>query len=140
MPEILAGSETANGLVQALANGRYWLLLGALGLGIAAIGLTYPAGRRQARWLLGGGLAGLLGLGGSGFMIGARGWSFEWLNSVFGELAINQFGMGMGAFVVLLALIVISAFGLARLGYFKGDLFVASAVICCSALLALFIA
>ena len=140
LPEILAGSETANGLVQALANGRYWLLLGALGLGIAAIGLTYPAGRRQARWLLGGGLAGLLGLGGSGFMIGARGWSFEWLNSVFGELAINQFGMGMGAFVVLLALIVISAFGLARLGYFKGDLFVASAVICCSALLALFIA
>ncbi len=140
LPEILAGSETANGLVQALANGRYWLLLGPLGLAIAGVGLIYPAGRLQARWLLGGGLAGLLGLGGSGFMIGARGWSFEWLNSAFGELAINQFGMGMGAFVVLLALIVISAFGLARLGYFKGDLFVASAVICCSALLALFIA
>ena len=71
-----------------------------------------PAGRRQARWLIGGGLTGLLGLGGSGFTIGARGWSFEWLNSAFGELAINQFGMGMGAFVVLLSLIVISAFGL----------------------------
>ena len=140
LPEILGGAETANGLVQALVNGRVWLLLGVLGLAIVAAGLMLPAGRRQGRWLLAGGLVGLLGLGGSGFLIGARGWSFAWFNERFGELAINQFGMGMGAFIVLLSLVVIAAFGLARLGYFKGDLFVASAVVCCASLLALFIA
>lgn len=140
LPQILGGSETANGLMQALANGRNWLLSGLLGLGMAAAGLALPAGKQQGRWLLAGGLVGLLGLIGSGFLIGARGWSFEVLNTSFGELAINQFGMGMGAFIALLSLVVVTAFGLARIGYFKGDLFVAAAVVCCSALLALFIA
>jgi len=140
LPQILGGSETANGLMQALANGRNWLLSGLLGMGMAAAGLAFPAGKQQGRWLLAGGLVGLLGLIGSGFLIGARGWSFEVLNASFGELAINQFGMGMGAFIALLSLVVITAFGLARVGYFKGDLFVAAAVVCCSALLALFIA
>ena len=140
MPQILSGAETANGLVQSFSHGRGWLLLGLLGLAIAASGLAFPPGRQQGRCLLGGSLFGLLGLGGCGFLIGARGWAFEWLNNGFGELAVNQFGMGMGAFVALLALLVISAFGLARLGYFKGDLFVAAAVVTCSSLLALFIA
>ena len=140
LPQILGGSETANGLLQTFDHGRGWLLSGLLGLGIAASGLVFPAGRRQGRWLIAGGLVGLIGLIGSGFVIGARGWSYELLNTSFGELAINQFGMGMGAFVALLSLLVLTAFGLARVGYFKGDLFVAAAVVCCSALLALFIA
>jgi iron(III) transport system permease protein len=55
-------------------------------------------------------------------------------------LAINQFGIGAGGFVVLVALILLTAFGLARLGFFKGDLFVSGAVIGCGVLMALFIA
>ena len=140
LANIFAGPETANGLMQALTHDRPWLLIGLLGLGIAAIGLRAPAGRAQAAWLLAGGLSGTLGLLVSGFVIGARGWSFAFLNGAFGELTTNQFGIGIGAFMVLLTLVVITAFGLARLGYFKGDLFVAAAVICCSALLVLFIA
>jgi len=140
LPQIMDGAETANGFVQAFANGRIWLLLGLLGLGIAAIGLAVPAGRPQSKWFLAGGLTGFVGLLGCGFLIGATGWSFESFNTAFGELAVNQFGMGAGGFVALMALLMISAFGLARLGYFKGDLFVASAVIGCSALLAMFIA
>ena len=139
LPQVWGGAETANGLVQALANGRSWLLVGLLGLGVAAVGLLVPVGRAQSRWLLAGGVGGFLGLLCSGFAIGARGWSFEYFNAQFGELAINQFGIGIGAFVTLLALTVISAFGLARRGYFKGDLFIASAVVACSALLVLFI-
>ena len=139
LPEVWSGAETANGLVQALINGRSWLLVGLLGLAIAALGLRLPAGRAQSHWLLAGGLIGFLGLLVSGFAIGARGWSFDYLNAQFGELAINQFGIGIGAFVTLLALTVISAFGLARRGYFKGDLFIAAAVVACSALLVLFI-
>ena len=139
LPQVWGGAETANGLVQAFANGRPWLLVGLLGLAIAAVGLRFPAGRAQSHWLLAGGLVGFLGLLASGFLIGARGWSFESFNAQFGELSINQFGIGIGAFVTLLALVVIGAFGLARRGYFKGDLFIASAVVSCSALLVLFI-
>jgi hypothetical protein len=134
------GPETASGLVQILAHHRVWLLLGVLGLVVAAIGLAVPPGKAQGRWFLAGGVLGFGGLLASGFMIGAKGWSFEILNRGFGELALNQFGIGIGAFVALLALVMIAAFGVARLGFFKGDLFVASAVVGCSVLLLLFIA
>jgi iron(III) transport system permease protein len=89
--------------------------------------------------LMAGGTFGLLGLLGSAFSIGSKGWSFAWMNASFGELASNQFGMGWGAVVVLVALVVLMAFGAARRGYFKGDLFIAAAVFGCAALLALFI-
>ncbi len=140
LPQIFGGTETANGLLQALLYGRVWLALGLAGLGVAAMGLTVPPGKSQGTWLLAGGLLGFLGLLLSGFMIGARGWSFEVLNAQFGELAVNQFGIGIGAFMALLALVMITAFGVARRGYFKGDLFIASAVLSCSVLLLLFIA
>ena len=140
LPQLFGDAENANGLVQAFVHGRSWLLLGLLGLGLAAAGLALSPGRGQGRCLLGGGVLGLAGLIGCGLAIGARGWSYAFLNESFGELAVNQFGMGMGAFVVLLALVVLAAFGLARMGYFRGDLFVASGVVCCFALLLLFIA
>ncbi len=140
LPQIFGDAETANGLMQALVHGRKWLLLGLAGLAVAAVGLITPPGKAQGRWLVAGGFSGFVGLLGSGFLIGARGWSFEGFNAQFGELAINQFGIGIGAFVALLALVMLFAFGVARRGFFKGDLFIASAVIGCSALLLLFIA
>ena len=39
LAQVWSGAETANGLVQAWANGRSWLLIGLLGLAIAAVGL-----------------------------------------------------------------------------------------------------
>ena len=138
--QIFAGPETANGILQALSHGRPWLLIGLLGLTIAAAALLVRPGRWQGAWLLTGGLIGALGLLGSGFAIGARGWSFDALNTQFGELAVNQFGMGAGAFIAVVALLILGAFGLARLGLFKGDLFVAASVIGCATLLAMFIA
>ena len=140
LPQIFGGTETANGLLQALLYGRSWLLLGVLGLGVAAVSLLVPAGKRQGSWLMAGGLLGFFGLLFSGFMIGAKGWSFGFLNAQLGELAVNQFGIGIGAFLALLALVMLTAFGVARRGMFKGDLFIASAVLGCSVLLLLFIA
>ena len=140
LPQIFGGPETANGLVQAIVHGRKWLLLGLAGLVIAAAGLSVPPGKLQGRWLLVGGLVGSIGIAGSGFLIGSKGWAFEALNGRFGELAINQFGVGAGGFLALAVLVVITAFGLARMGYFKGDLFVAGAVVGCGAMMALFIA
>ncbi|MDI1246484.1 MAG: iron ABC transporter permease [Rhodoferax sp.] len=140
LPQIFGGTETANGLLQTLLYGRVWLALGLAGLGLAAIGLIVAPGKSQGTWLLAGGLLGFLGLLMSGFMVGAKGWSFDVLNAQFGELEVNQFGIGIGAFMALLALVMITAFGVARRGYFKGDLFIASAVVSCSVLLLLFIA
>ncbi len=140
LPQIFHGGETSNGLLQTLILGRTWLLLGLLGLSVAAVGLWVPVGKPQSNWLLGGGLIGFLGLLFSGFMIGSKGWSFAILNAQFGELTVNQFGIGIGAFVALVALVMLSAFGIARRGMFKGDLFIASSVVGCSVLLLLFIA
>ena len=140
LPQILGGPETANGLLQALLHGRLWLGLGLLGLAIATLGLGVAPGKAQGAWLLAGGVTGFMGLLASGFLIGAKGWSFDALNALWGELAGRQFGIGSGAFLALLSLLMIAAFGLARRGYFKGDLFIASAVVGCSVLLLLFIA
>ncbi|MDP9967548.1 iron(III) transport system permease protein [Variovorax beijingensis] len=140
VPQVFGRAEGANGLMQAATQGRGWLFIGLAGLAMCAIGAWLRAGRAQGRWLLAGGAIGAFGLAIAGFAIGARGWSFEALNALFGELAINQFGIGAGGFVALTALTMLAAFGIARLGLFKGDLFVAAAVIGCGVLMALFIA
>ena len=139
MGRVLADAEAGSGLVQALQYGRPWLWVGLLGLLASGAGALMPAGRRQGVVLLGGAGLGLLALLASGFTIGARGWAFEWMTAQWGELPARQPGMGWGGFVVLSALLVLSSFGVARRGYFRGDLFVASAVMACASLLALFI-
>ena len=48
--------------------------------------------------------------------------------------------MGAGGFVALAVLVLLTAFGLARLGFFRGDLFIAGSVVGCGVLMALFIA
>ncbi|RST54632.1 ABC transporter permease [Variovorax sp. DXTD-1] len=140
VPQVFGQAEGANGLMQAATQGRSWLFIGLVGLAMCAAGAWLPAGRAQGRWLLAGGAIGALGLAIAGFTIGARGWSIAALNTQFGELAVNQFGIGAGGFVALTALTLLAAFGIARLGLFKGDLFVAAAVIGCGVLMALFIA
>lgn len=139
LPQVLGGSQTGSAIVQALVHGRWWLLIGLVGLALAAFGARLPPGRAQGRWLLAGGLVGALGLAASAFTIGAKGWAFEALNARFGELAVQQSGLGVGGFVVLVALVLLAAFGLARLGLFRGDRFVAASVLGCTVLLAIFI-
>jgi iron(III) transport system permease protein len=140
LPQVWSSAEAGSGMVQAARQGRPWLWLGLAGLLIAAAGWRAQAGRSQGRWLVAGALLGLLGLLLSGFAIGARGWAFEWLETAFGALPQGQFGMGPGGALVLAALLVLLGAGLARLGFFRGDLFVAAAVVVCSALLMLFVA
>ena len=140
LPQVLSGTETASGMVQAMLHGRKWLLLGLIGLVIASVSLSFPAGKQQARWLMAGGGLGFACLVASGFLIGAKGWSYAVLTAWFGEFAHTQFGMGIGALVALTSLLVLFSFGVARQGFFKGDLFVAAAVLGCSVMLTLFIA
>jgi iron(III) transport system permease protein len=139
-----SGATTASGVVQALQHHKPWLWCGLLGLAVAAAGAYLPAGRTQGRLLLAGGGGGAVALLATGFAIGAQGWAYESLTAVFGAMGVSQptgqFGMGLGAALALLALLMLAGAGLARLGFFKGDLFVAGAVLLCSALLLLFVA
>lgn len=140
LPQVFGSAEGASGVMQALLQARSWLWIGLIGLAICALGALLPAGRIQGRLLLVGGAVGAIGLALSAFLIGARGWTLPVLNARLGELPVNQFGIGAGGFIALSALILLAAFGLARLGFFKGDLFVAGAVVGCGVLMALFIA
>ncbi|MEP6826367.1 MAG: iron ABC transporter permease, partial [Ramlibacter sp.] len=137
--QVFGGDDTANGVVQAARHGRSWLWVGLVGLAVAAGAASMRPGKPQGALLAAAGLLGGLGLAASGFLIGAKGWSHEWLTAVAGPLASNQFGIGWGGFVALAALVVLTAFGFARQGYFKGDLFIAAAVAACGVLLAVFI-
>ena len=136
---VFSDEQAGNGLMQAMQWGRSWLLAGMAGLVVAGVAAAMPAGKKQGAVLVIGAGLGLLALLVSGFAIGARGWSYEWMNHAWGELEVRQFGFGWGAFVALTSLMVLLAFGLARRGFFKGDLFVAAAVVGCGGLLALFI-
>lgn len=137
--QVFSGEPAGNGLLQAAAYGRPWLGLGLLGLAVAAMAAFLPPGRRQGAVLLMGGGFGLLALLASGFLIGAHGWAFESVTSGWGELDARQPGMGWGGVMALAALTTLAAFGMARRGWFKGDLFVAAAVLITAGLLALFI-
>jgi iron(III) transport system permease protein len=73
------------------ASGCSWACWGWLWRPLA---WPYHRARRKVAGFLAGGVLGFGGLLASGFMIGAKGWSFEILNRGFGELALNQFGIG----------------------------------------------
>ncbi len=137
---VWGGAETASGLLQVLRHGKPWLAVAAVGLCAGLLAWRLPAGRAQGRWLAGGAGLALAGLLASGFAIGAQGWAFESIGQAFGPLPTGQPGIGLGGAVVLLALLMLLGTGIARLGGFKGDAFVACAVVLSTALLLLFVA
>lgn len=139
IPQVFSNEQAGNGLMQASAYQRPWLWVGVVALVMAAFGASMEPTKKQGAVLLAAGAVGVLGLMVSGFAIGAKGWSFAVLANGFGPLGKGQFGIGWGCFVALVCLVVVMAFGVARQGYFKGDLFVAAAVVGCSAMLTLFI-
>ncbi len=140
LPQVFGGSESASGVLQAAQYGRVWLWFGVMGLVLASGSLFVAPGKAQSDWLIAGGLVGGAGLLLGGFLIGAKGWSFAMLNGAFGELAVHQFGLGIGGFVAITSLVLLFAFGLARRGLFRGDLLVSGSVVGCGFLLLLFIA
>lgn len=137
---VFGGADTASALVQALHHGRPWLGFVLAGLGLAlAVSFSAP-GRRQGWLLIVSAALGLAGLLGAGFAIGLQGWNFTVLERLFGALPRGQIGLGLGAVVALLSLLVLLGAGLARIGRFRGDVFVAASVVLCVSLLLLFIA
>ena len=63
-----------------------------------------------------------------GFGIGLRGWNWQWLAALFGELDDRQFGMGYGALLVCGAFLFLLTLGLAARGAVGGDEFVVGSI------------
>ena len=136
--QVFGGPETANAWLQALKHQRPWLLAPLLAL--VACALLALIGTRVVRGKLMACAAavGLLSLAASGFSIGAQGWSVAALGGL-GALPVGQFGIGWAAVICVFALLVALGLGLARMGYFRGDVLIAVTVVVSSAALLMFI-
>ena len=108
---------------------KLWLAPMLLPLVAALLAL----GRRKsdpayARILILSGAAGFAYLIAQGFGIGIRGFTFDWLTAIFGDLGDRQFGMGYGALLVASAYLFLFTQGIAARGAINGDVFVVSAI------------
>jgi iron(III) transport system permease protein len=131
------GKDNAPAWLQAWAYGKTWLWPVAA---LLAAGARLPrrfAGYRASVLLAVGG-AGFVYTLGQGFVIGPTGWSFGVLTSMFGAHPAGQYGMGLGAALVLASFAMLLALGLAARGYFKGDAFVAGSVVAVATLVGVF--
>ena len=134
-----SAADSASGVRAAATLGKPWLWSALAALALCAAS-SFAQGPTRGRLAAGGAAIGLVGILGSGFSIGANGWTFVWLGTALGALNAGQAGIGVGGALTLLALLMQLGCGLASLGRFRGDAFVASAVVLCSALLLLFVA
>ena len=88
--------------------------------------------------ILAGGL-GFIWLFAQGFGIGIRGYNFQWLAAVFGDLGDRQFGMGYGALILASSFLFLFTHGIAARGAINGDVFVVSAIGGIIAIVAIFV-
>ena len=84
--------------------------------------------RQFSTMLILAGGAGFSWLMAQGFGIGIRGFSFDWLTALFGDLGDRQFGMGYGALILASSFLFVFTQGIAARGAIKGDVFVVSAI------------
>ena len=133
------GDSASPGFFYALGD-RPWLwgTIVPIALGFAALRFE-RADKRFGNTLI---AAGLLGIGYvllQGFAIGIFGLKWEWAIALFGAIDTQQFGFGWGATIVLAAFLVWVSLGVAALGLFRGDAFVAGGVVVSSALILAFV-
>ncbi|MDQ4134579.1 MAG: ABC transporter permease subunit, partial [Pseudomonadota bacterium] len=120
-------------------TGAPWLLPLALPLLLAGLPVLRRASLAEAgRWLVAAGGLGLAWIALQGFTIGLNGWIWDALEAAFGP-GPAQAGMGLGAALSAIALLMILCHGLALRGWCRGDAFVVSAIGAIVALIALFV-
>ena len=120
----------------ALFAGAPWLWPLVLPL---LLGLWTAFARIGPRALIVAGVAGLVWLIVQGLLIIHHGWAYAWLAELFGNSGPTQPAMGWGAALYALACVMLLAYGLARLGVCKGDVFVVGAILLVVGLIALFV-
>lgn len=122
--------DTGPAWLLASREGHGWLWPLLLPLGLAALH------RRGARWLIAAGLLGLGYLFAQGFAIDHKGPTLALLGSLG---AGGQPGFGLGATFYGIAALMWLSFGLARLGWCRGDTFVIASITGIVTLITLFV-
>ncbi len=132
--------DYAPGLIEIVLGFRPWLIPVALFLLVPLPAVFMRREDARFGWLLiVGGFGGLVYLLGQGFAIGIHGWSWGFMEHLFGPLDDRQFGMGYGALIVGGAFLLVGSQGLAARGAVKGDSFIVSSIAAVVTLVALFI-
>lgn len=112
-----------------LQGEKLWLVPLFLPMIVATFAVMVPKTKPGYAYLLL--LAGALGFAWviiQGFSIGIRGFNYEWMEAVFGELGDRQFGMGYGGLILTSAFLFLFTQGIAARGAVGGDVFVVSAI------------
>ncbi len=142
------GKDQAPALLQIKNFSKPWLILLPVLL-LAAAGLyakpvnaataAEGAVRSWARMVVFIGAAGALYVLAQGFAIGPRGYNFGFLSAMMPEITGGQFGLGAGAMLVTFGFLMICADGIASMGYFRGDRFIACALLMVTSLVVMFV-
>lgn len=133
-------AEQAPALFLLLQGRQPWLwpvlILALVGMAATCIPMSRV---RRGQALLGIGAAGLGYLVLQGYALGLQGWSFGFLNNLFGETEHRQFGMGYGALMCGAAFLLMLTWGLSASGRIVQDPFVAGTLGAIVALVGLFV-
>jgi iron(III) transport system permease protein len=131
-----ANAGAAPAIVQAIWHGTPWLLP----LLVPMVFATWAAlATRRAATLALAGAVGLAWLCVESLCIIHHGWAYAWLTTATGWAGPTQPALGWGAAAYALACTMLLAFGLARRGALKGDVFIIGAVLLVVGLIALFV-
>ncbi|WP_246681754.1 iron ABC transporter permease [Mesorhizobium sp. B1-1-1] len=128
-------AEAAPAILLSL-NGRLWLLPLVLPLLLA----SWLVARRNLPGLAAAGAAGLAWLAVEGFSIIHSGWGFAWLGHLASTPGPVQPGLGWGAVLYAVTMLMFIAEALAARGWCKGDRFVVGSLLIVIASLILFVA
>lgn len=108
---------------------KLWLTPLIIPLALPILALMRPkSDPAYAKILILSGTLGFAWLIAQGFGIGLRGFTFDWLTALFGDLDDRQFGMGYGAMFCATAFLFVLTQGIAARGAINGDVFVVSAI------------
>ncbi|MBC8791803.1 MAG: iron ABC transporter permease [Tagaea sp. CACIAM 22H2] len=132
--------RSASALFYALAFDRPWLWGVLPFVALGGVALAFPReDRRFGQLLIAAGLGGIGYTFLQGFAIGITGLQWTWLAPLIGQIETSQYGFGWGATIVLFAFLMMTSLGVAALGYFRGDAFIAGSVIVSTALILAFV-
>ncbi|POR53280.1 ABC transporter permease [Bosea psychrotolerans] len=130
--------KAGSALALALSGEAPWLLPVGVALLAATVFWRSADPGKVARVLVAAGGAGLAVFFLQGFGIVLKGSAAGWATALFGA-DVAQAGMGGGAFLTVLSLLLLTCHGLAYRGYCRGDLFTTSAIGIVVLLIGLFI-
>jgi iron(III) transport system permease protein len=131
--------KSGSALALALSGQALWLLPIGAALLIATLQAWRQASAASHSLLIWSALAGVILFFAQGFAITLPGQGIPWIASLLGGGGATQGGMGAGAFLTILSLLLLFCHGLAYRGVCRGDLFTTSSIGIIILLIGLFI-